>query len=262
MGLAQMLDRAGTGEVEIEAGWSQGRAAFGGLVGALLLAAAKARLPRPAPLRSLTVSFVAPVLVGPVRLAVDVLRSGNSVTQMQVTMWQNDTVGAAALVAFGVDRSSAIRVDAAAGPAMPPAERVPAWPSMPGVTPEFFDQLELRLTDGSPAYSGADTSHLTGWMRLRQAPAEFTEELLVLLADSWPPAVLQMMATPKPASSLTWTLEPVLDIEPGVIAPDAHLACDERTDQAGNGYAHTEARIWHPDGRLVAISRQTVTVFG
>ena len=44
--------------------------------------------------------------------------------------------------------------------------------------------------------------------------------------------------------------------------PDTHWVYAVHTDHAADGYAHTDARIWHPDGRLVAISRQTVAVFG
>ena len=55
----------------------------------------------------------------------------------------------------------------------------------------------------------------------------------------------------------------ILEITEDVAAePDTHWAYAVRTDRAEGGYAHTDARIWHPDGRLVAISRQTVAVFG
>src|SRR5699024_5875929 len=103
------------------------------------------------------------------------------------------------------------------------------------------------------------TSHMQGWMRFREAPPVFDERHFVSLADSWPPAVIQMLAQPAPGSSMTWTLELLGDV---TAEPDAHFAYAVHTDQAADGYAHTDARIWHPDGSLVAISRQTVSVFG
>ena len=85
---------------------------------------------------------------------------------------------------------------------------------------------------------------------------------LVALIDAWPPAILQMLKQPTPASSLTWTVEfPAVD--------DLQLAAESNpwwqyraiTESAQNGYAHISAHIWGQGGRLVAISRQTATVF-
>ena len=117
----------------------------------------------------------------------------------------------------------------------------------------------MRLADGGLPFSGAQTSHMSGWMRFREAPPTFDERHFVSIADAWPPAVIQMLPEPAPASSLTWTLEILDDV---AAAPDTHWAYGVHTDLARDGYAHTDARIWHPDGRLVAISRQTVSVFG
>ena len=52
-----------------------------------------------------------------------------------------------------------------------------------------------------------------------------------------------------------WSAQPELGAVYG-------LAYEVRTDHAGHGYGHTHAHVWRPDGTLVAISRQTVTVFG
>ena len=81
MSLTSMLqDAASGGTVEVERGWTQGRAIYGGLSGSLLLAAMKGRLRdlagstgQPAvlhPLRSITVSFIGPATTGPVEIEV------------------------------------------------------------------------------------------------------------------------------------------------------------------------------------------------
>lgn len=263
MNLQQMLDQAATGTLHVEAGWGQGRATYGGLVGGLMHSALRAQLtaePAP-PLRSLTVNFVAPVAPGEATAEATILRAGSSATQGMVTLHQDERVVAAALAAFGAPRESAVQVppSAVTMPELPAPETIEPFPYIPGATPDFFQHVELRLADGAMPYSGAETSHMTGWMRFREAAAVFDERHFVSIADAWPPAVSQMLPAPAPGSSLTWTLEIVGDV---TAAPDTHWAYAVHTDQAGDGYAHTDARIWRPDGTLVAISRQTVSIFG
>lgn len=263
MNLQEMLDQAATGTVHVAEGWGQGRATYGGLVGGLMYSALRAQVvadPAP-PLRSLTVNFVAPVAPGAAEVDVQILRAGSSATQGLVTLRQEGTVVAAALAAFGAPRESAITIPPSAitMPELPVPETIEPFPYISGATPDFFRHVELRLADGGMPYSGADTSHMTGWMRFRETPGTFDERHFISIADAWPPAVIQMLPAPAPGSSLTWTLEILGDV---AVAPDTHWAYGVHTDQAGDGYAHTDARIWRPDGTLVAISRQTVSIFG
>lgn len=263
MDLQEMLDRAGTGTIHVEEGWGQGRATYGGLVAGLMYSALRARLPTEGspPLRSLTVNFVAPVAPGEATADATILRAGSSATQGMVTLRQGERVVAVLLGAFGADRESAAVVEPTAVrmPDLPAPETIDPFPHIAGATPDFFKHVELRLADGGFPYSGSDTSHMTGWMRFRRAPTEFDARHFVAIADAWPPAVIQMFSQPAPSSSLTWTLELLDDV---TAAPDTHWAYAVHTDQSKHGYAHTHATIWHPDGRLVAISRQTVSVFG
>jgi acyl-CoA thioesterase len=262
MDLQEMLDQAASGTAHVEGGWGQGRATYGGLVGALAYSALRAQLsadPRP-PLRSLTVNFVAPVGPGEAEVDATILRAGSSATQGLAVLRQEGKPAAAVLAAFGAPRESTIRVEpTAAMPTLPEPMTIDPFPYLPGMTPDFFQHVEMRLVDGGFPMSGATTSHMTGWMRFRQAPPVFDERHFVALADAWPPAVLQMVSKPTNGSSLTWTLELVDDV---TAEPDTHWAYSVTTDAAADGYAHTDARIWHPDGRLVAISRQTVSIFG
>ena len=266
-----MLEQAcAGGPVEIEQGWAQGRATYGGLVGALLLAAMDGTLEGaegdPQPLRSLTVAFVAPAPPGPTDVEATVLRHGSNVTQCRAELVSGGSVVASALAAFGRSRESAIVVDPGAAvpdrgmPEMGDPEAIEAVPFIDGLTPSFFQHVDLRVVSGALPFSGAPAGELTGWMRLRETPETFGPEHLVALADAWPPAVLQMLTAPAPASTLAWTLEFVADLDG--VDPAHPWAYSVRTDTARDGYAHTEARLWRPDGRLTAISRQTVTVFG
>lgn len=262
MDLQQMLDQAATGSVHVEEGWGQGRATYGGLVAGLMLSALRSRLPEEAglPLRSTTISFVAPVAPGPAEAEATILRSGSSVTQGQVLLHQEGQVVAAMLASFGAPRESSIAVAPTAQmPTVAGPDEAMALPYIPGKTPDFFAHLDMRLAEGGLPYSGSETSHMRGWMRFRQAPPRFGEDHFVSLVDAWPPATIQLLDRPRPGSSLTWTLELLGDV---TAEPDAFWGYEVRTDHAADGYGHTHAHVWRPDGTLVAISRQTVAVFG
>ena len=254
-------------------GWTQGRAIYGGLTGALLLASIKGRLREiagdgtgvaaPHPLRSFTVSFIGPATTGPVEVRAEVLRVGKNVTQCQATLRQDGALVATALAAFGKHRESTISVAPRHPmPELPDPESIEPFPYIEKMTPEFYRFLALRQVGGALPFTGAETGDLSGWAQLREAPEEFGEEHLLVLADAWPPATIQMLSGFAPASSLTWTLELVAEVGPGTIPADALFAYEATTDASRDGYAHTHAMLWRPDGALTAISRQTITVFG
>ena len=281
MSLKNMLESASRGgTVEVSDGWTQGRAIYGGLTGALLLASIKGRLrdvasddvasdsagsaaASPHPLRSFTVSFVGPATTGAVEVHAEILRVGKNVTQAQATLRQDGAIVATALAAFGKHRESTIVVPPRHPmPEMPEPGTIEPFPYIEKMTPEFYRFLALRQVGGALPFSGAETGDLSGWAQLREAPEEFHEEHLLVLADAWPPATIQMLSGFAPASSLTWTLELVAEIGPDTIPPVALFAYEATTDASRDGYAHTHAMMWRPDGALTAISRQTITVFG
>lgn len=269
-----MLEAAAKGgNVEVEDGWTQGRAIYGGLTGALMLAAMKGRLRElagttgepvvVAPLRSITVSFIGPATPGPVEIEAEILRVGSNVTQCQATVRQAGEVVAVALAAFGKHRESALTVESAHSmPDLGEPTAVDPFPYVEKLTPEFYRFVELRQVGGEIPFSGAPSGELSGWTSLRESPERFEEEHLVLLTDAWPPAPIQMLEGFAPGSSLTWTLEVIGEIGPESTAADTPFAYAATTDSARHGYAHTNARMWTPQGELAAISRQTITIFG
>lgn len=252
--------------VDIPSGWGQGRALFGGLVSGVLLARALGEweLP-PASLRAMTTSFVAPVVVGPARLEPMLLRRGSSATQVEVRLWQpddsgTDTVRAVMLASFGAERSSAVEIPGPR-PVHSPVDpdQIEPFPSIEGLTPGFFAHVELRAAHNGIPYSGTSTADVAGYMRFREPPARLTLPHFVTLVDAWPPAPIQCLTEPRPMSSLTWTLE--LLAEPPD-DPSAQWWYEVETDAAHHGYAHTHATVFTPEGRPIAISRQSISIFG
>jgi acyl-CoA thioesterase len=148
-------------------------------------------------------------------------------------------------------------VAAPAAPDIAGPEQSTALPEIEGVTPRFIRHFDLRWSAGPYPYTGGERGFIDGWVRFRESTGYSVAHLLALV-DAWPPAVIGLFERPAPSSSLTWSIE-FMDEQ---TSPSPWWRYHASTDYAADGYAHTEARLWHDDGRLVAISRQTVAAFG
>ena len=81
---------------------------------------------------------------------------------------------------------------------------------------------------------------------------------LVTLMDVWPPGVLPMFRQPAPASSLTWHLT---FVHPLFSQLNDWFKYQVITDFSEHGYSTEHAYLWDDQNRLIAIARQTVTIF-
>lgn len=242
--------------------WSQGRAVYGGLMAALLYESMGGDVPEDAPLRSLAVSFVGPAAVGvPIQFAPQVLRRGKSVTSLLCTARQGGEVVTLAQASFGAPRESTIAVTARTAPTMPGHERCVQINAQPG-WPAYLEHLDMRWGLGGLPFSGTPSPAIGGWMRLPEAESTLSLDAarLILLADAWPPAVLPHLKAPAPASTLNWTLECRQPLP--AVSAGQWLQYEAVVEHAADGYGHAAAAIWTEAGELVALSRQTVTVFG
>lgn len=263
MDFAQLLDAVRTHPeaVSIPAHWGQGRAVYGGLVAALLYHAMAGHTD--APLRTFAVTFVGPVATElPVRIEVEVLRQGKSVTSLLARACQGDATLSVAQASFGVGRPSVIDVSAvpvATMKALPECTRIDY---VKGETPEYVRHLDMRWGIGALAFTATPSPAIGGWMRVREpVPGQRLDAAyLLLLADAWPPAVLPHLPAPTAGSTLSWTIELMQPMPE--MNTEQWLRYRAQIEHARDGYGHTAAAIWSDTGALVAISRQTVTVFG
>jgi len=253
--------RTNQGVDTVPSGWTQGRATFGGLVAAMLHEKMSAEVAQDSTLRSLTLSFVAPVGTGTVQSSAEILRAGRSVTQVQGHLRQGDVIALAGLASFGRGRESSVLVEGPIAPEYATPEECKALPYIEGIVPEFTQRFEYRIARGQLPFSGTKEQQLGGWVRFKDG-SEGVAGIghLLALIDAWPPATLPMLKTPAPASSLTWTVE-FMEPLPKQRAGDwwQYLA---EVEQAEDGYAVIQARLWDTDGKLVSLSRQMVTIFG
>ncbi len=248
----------------IPTGWGQGRATYGGLIAGLLVARLMHELNQttstPRLLRSASISFIGAVTPGEIEIRTEFFRSGKSVTQAEARLIQQGQVQTVLLASFGSPRESVIEV--AQYPVAPvytrPAE-LTSFPYIPNITPEFFQQVDTRWAVGARPFSSAEKPDFGGWMRWKGQFEVMTAAHLVALIDAWPPSVLPMYTTVAPASTMCWTLEFLAS--PESKSSNAWWQYQVKTDHARAGYAHAEAHIWNDDDQLVAISRQTSTIF-
>lgn len=247
-------------QIAVPEQWGQGRAVFGGMASALALAHLVTELPANCALRSISVSFVAPLNAGAATVSRRILRQGKSVIQAMVEITQQGQVALVLLASFGTERVSASYIRGESAPDFSGTALV-----MPkqGPVPEFTQHFDYQIKTGGMPFSGAQGKALGGLIRFAQGQATEVGVLeLVALVDAWPPVSLTLLNQPAPASSLTWTLEFIQphQAESKALTSDwwSYLA---NIEHAADGYHHIEAKLWQPDGQLVAISRQTVTVF-
>lgn len=255
-----IMEAAGQKEMAVPEGWGQGRATFGGLVAAILIRHMQVQLGEDAaPLRSFSLSFVAPMVPGPLALEATILRSGKSVTQVQVRGCQDGQVVAMMLASLGRPRASALDVPAPRAPRWKTPEACTQVPYVEGMMPGFLRYFDLFYAGGGMPYSSAAIPDFQGYMRFRE-PSRFQDAAtLACLVDTWPPSVIPMLNKPAPMSSLTWTMEFLVD--PADLPRVDCWQYDVVTDAFADGYGQNRSRIWDDSGRPVAFSRQTIAVF-
>ncbi len=256
--MAQLRAEDGGWTVEISEDWRQGRTVFGGLQTALAIRALRNLVPT-LPLRVVQTTFIAPVTGARIRLEGRVLRTGKSAVHTECRLLDGDQTLCLVVAIFGSGRESALAI----APSMPDAPGADdprkELPFIEGVVPTFTKHFQFRWSEGGFPYTGAKEARTKIHVRFRE-PTSLDETHLIALADTIPSPGLSTFRKPAMASSLTWTLE-VLDHDMD-FASDAFWRMDAEVTGGRDGYLAQSALLWNPAGRLAALSRQSVVVFG
>jgi len=242
---------------EVGADWLQGRSAFGGLQAALGLRAMRELVPAELALRTLQVTFLAPVLTGNVTIRAACLRQGRSTMHVEAGLYAGDQLLCQLLGVFGSARPSALNFQPEQAPlAAPMAREVPYDPA---TMPAFFQQFRARWLRGDLPFSGGTQREAVVRISLRDdGPPDETHVLA--FADFIPPLALGMFAQPTQGSSLTWMLELLRDRYDDLGLADWRI--DATLLAARDGYTNQSVMLWGPHGEPVALSRQSMVVFG
>ncbi len=264
--LLHQLDQSADHSLMVPAQWAQGRTVYGGLTAALIFHRMQqiSRQSNPTehrPIRYLNLSFIGPLMVdSKVTVDVKLLRSGRSATQLMAEVKQDGKTAVIAQACFGVDRESKIKIKSVEPSTMDLPRKANFLPQVPKVVPKFLQHFDLSLQAGRLPFMHSKKSHLQGWMRFKNPLKSFNDAHLIGLIDAWPCTVLQQLKLPAAASTMSWNLEfPQTANRPDV---NEWLAYQAETDHAADGYVFTDAKVWNEQGQLLALSRQTVGVFG
>lgn len=238
--------------------WSQGRSAFGGLSASFAVCAMKKLLPSPTPLRSLMVSFIGPIPPGEIEARPKLVRQGKNVTQASAEVVSEGKVCLQAMAAFGKHRGG-LEIAPMAKFDPLPREGGQKFETVRKRLPNFLQFFEGCWAGPGVPFSGAKARNLTSWVKHKNASNAFPEEKLVCIADLPPPVLLSHYDTPPvPASSLTWSLEFLVD--PREISSD-WFYLEYTAEAAAQGYTQQSGLIFDETGVLCAISRQCMVYF-
>lgn len=244
-------------QATVSADWLQGRSAFGGLQAALAVRAMRELAPADMPLRSLQATFVAPVPAGPVSIRARCLREGRSVIQVEASLCDGEKTLCQLVGVFGNARPSALNFQ----PVQPPVANVSATELryVEGPMPAFIQHFRARWLRGDLPFSGGQQRESVLQLSLRDdGPAD--ETTVLALADFIPPIALSMFDAPTPGSSLTWMIELLRDRYDDLGLDNWRVDAD--LIAARDGYTNQSVMLWGPHGEPVALSRQSMVVFG
>lgn len=249
-------DEPGASTLSVPEDWLQGRSAFGGLQTALAVRAMRTLVPE-MPLRTLQVLFAAPVPGGKMRAEARVLRSGKNTTHAEGRIVNDGETLAVVVGVFGNGRASAVSL-------LPhhhaeDARHAIPFRFVPGVTPAFTQHFDSRWLKGNLPFSNDQTREIVVEIGMRDTGAA-TEGHVLAIADLIPPIALSWLGRPAPGSSMTWMLEFITDRFSEL--PLKGWRVDAKLIFAGDGYTSQSAMVWGPNGTPVALSRQSMVVFG
>ena len=239
--------------------WSQGRSAFGGIAAAFTVTAMQKLLrSNNHSLRSLMVSFIAPVPPGKVKIETKTQRAGKNVVQMTGDVVCDGSVCLQAMAAFGKPRE-ALRVNSTKKLNPTPRERGIAFQEHAKRIPGFLRFFEGAWVDGGYPFAGKLSRELKMWVRHKTNLKDFPLEKLITICDIPPPVILSYFDKPPvPSSSLTWSLEFL--VPPEDITTE-WFYLEFIVEGAKDGYTQQSGKIYDEKGRLCALSRQCMVYF-
>ncbi|MCA9585119.1 MAG: thioesterase family protein [Myxococcales bacterium] len=245
----------GAHELELPAGWMQGRSVFGGLTGAACVALGARHVSPERVLRTVSTQLIAPVAAGPVRGRAVVVREGKGVSFVDVRLSQDERDVASASMVFVTPRHGSLVVPAAAAPDGPGPETLVDLPYIPGFVPEFTQNVQMRWASGSVPFSGGTSPRFHGYCRFRDHAGD--AEGIVAMLDVWPSPTLGMLTKPAFASTVSWTAH----VHHVPRSFDGWFTFEYETVAGADGFHTVAGRLFAPDGAFAGWTEQLVALF-
>lgn len=216
-------------------------------------------------LRTLHTAFVGQVADGPVRIEVEALRRGRSMSHLRAEVRNEGAEhGHVTTAVFGAPRRGFSFTDVSPPAGFPPPEECPSWrsPPPPGVEPfepmRFWsERVEGRAVLGHAPWEEyqSDRAETASWYRMDEPPMLDDGTLdplaLVVLIDTMPGAVAEKVGD---RHRRTW-FAPSVDLTVHLLddCRSPWVLAHGRARHAGDGYASAEMVLWDcgPEGRDV-----------
>lgn len=236
--------------------WNSLQGSHGGIVAAKCVRAAQAVVETigldATALRAATFGYVSGNSPGPITFVVDTVRVGRNLVTIHVTTRQGDRVTTVARLHFsspweGIEFSDA----------PPPPER-------PRDTVRFdqialkshIENVEAHIDPARSPFSSAPCGEWLAWCRPKHS-GRFDSSWLAMFADYFPPAVFVRDSGPSRAVTIEYSLQIHDAVGEWELKAGELLAARMHVFHSHEGFAVEDGWIWHPDGRLLATSRQT-----
>lgn len=235
--------------------WRQGRTLYGGIQAALAVSAAERAHPDLPPLRSAQIAYVGPS-TGAVEIAPTLIRAGKSSAFIAANVRAEAGPAAQALFCFGAARASAHSFSQLPMPAAPSPDACESF-FHPPVAPTFSQHFDGRLAGGAKVVTGATRPELLLWLRHRDDHAPDGAASLLALGDAPPPAAMTMFTDRAPISTMTWSVDVLVDSFDG----GSWYLLQVLGDTVADGYSSQTMTMWDAAGRPVMAARQTVAIY-
>jgi acyl-CoA thioesterase len=247
---------AGTYAAEIAEGWNLRPLPQGGIVTVLALRAMTEELAHPAQVvRTLHTTFVAQVADGPVRIEVETLREGRSMSHLRAEVKNpGSSHGHVTTAVFGATRDGFSFCDLDPPPAVPPPQLCPSFRDPPPPGADEFEQMPFWATrvEGRAALGHAPwdeyvpgRAETANWYRFDEPPLRDNGTLdpfaLVVLVDTMPGAVGEKVGR----QGRRW-FAPSVDLTVHLFdeCRSPWVLAHNRARHAGEGYASVEMSLW------------------
>lgn len=248
------VTRVGPGSftAELDERWSSLVGIHGGYTAAIVVNAMAAAVDDPSrALRSFATQFVSVPRPGPVNIDVTVERTGKSMTTTSARLFQDGRVLQVAHAASSTTR-----------PGLAYGDHVRPRQADPGDTPRFastdgvghFQNADVRLDPDVVLFAGGDESRVAAWLRPLQGEL-IDAAWLVAMCDLLPPAIFARTTGPVPAATIEYFVH--LATGEASVSPSDYVYLSCHSPLSNEGFAVEDATLWAPDGRVLAVARQT-----
>lgn len=233
-------------------------APFGGLMAALCARAARQGLAVEAPLRAVSVQYLAGARFEDVAFTAELLRGGRSTAFCHVRAGQPGRPALSAQLTFGLESERLSLPVLRTTP--PPLEQGRGDALDPRFAPWFTRLVDYRFIEGPGLFGGLEHPKVAVWMRVRDGRPLDSERLCFLL-DAVFPIYLTVQSFPV---DLATTVDLRYDLFEGVenAAPDGWVWFEFETRHVGGGWAVEDGLAWAADGRPLAAARQVRKLLG